>query len=100
MKKKEKDKGGRVERERHERTGREKEKGAKGEEAGVACRLEIIGARVSGQSVIFIVDAVVKHNSLQYFFAYRNQRYRSSQFHLIGTWGVMNYSDHHYKRTH
>lgn len=38
---------------------KEQEERGKGRENSVACRLEIIGVRISGQSVIFIVDAVV-----------------------------------------
>lgn len=38
---------------------KEQEERGKGRESSVACRLEIIGVRISGQSVIFIVDAVV-----------------------------------------
>ncbi len=39
----------------------EREKWAEGERAGVACRLEIIGVRTSGRSVVFVFDAVVQH---------------------------------------
>lgn len=47
-----------IKRER-ERGMKEQEERGKGRESSVACRLEIIGVRISGQSVIFIVDAVV-----------------------------------------
>lgn len=48
-----------MKRERHERTGTGEEAG-KGKESSGACRLEIIGVRISGQSVIFTVDAVLQ----------------------------------------
>lgn len=70
----------------------ERKKQAEGEKAGVVCRLEIIGVHISGQSVIFIFDAVVQ--LIVYTgFVYRNQ------FHLIRAGGRTN-ELYHYKRTH
>lgn len=56
------------------------------EKAGVACRLEIIGLCISGQSVIFRVDAAVYRTvDSTYFSEHQNQCYHSGWFHLIRT---------------
>lgn len=74
-----------LKRERHERAGRGKEAG-KGKESSGACRLEIIGVRISGQSVIFSGCRAAACSG-SYSFAYSNQYYRSSAFHLSKTGG-------------
>lgn len=72
-------------RERHERTGRGEEAG-EGKESSGACRLEIIGVRISGQSVIFSWCRAAACSG-SYSSAHSHQYYRSSAFHLRRTGG-------------